>query len=69
MNAREIAEKARHDLLGLSTRLGSRRAAVAHLDGCGLSSSWLLKFCNGEISNPTVDSVDRLRAALDDGVS
>lgn len=64
MNAREVARQARNQLLDLAEKLGSRRAAAEKLSACGLSSSWLLKFLNGQISNPTIESVATLQAAL-----
>jgi len=64
MNVREVAEQTRQKMLDLAALHGSRRAAVEALNGCGLSPSWLLKFLNGEISNPTIDSVSALQTAL-----
>lgn len=64
MNVKEITESVRQRLLDLSGRLGSRKAAVEELSGHGISSSWMLKFMNGEISNPTVESIATLQRVL-----
>jgi len=64
MDVKELTEQTKQRLLSLSERLGSRRAAVEQLSGNGLSSSWMLKFMNGEISNPTIESIAALQKAL-----
>lgn len=65
MNAREVAEQTRQRLQEVAEQLGSRRAAVDEMSGPDLSPSWLRKFLNGQISNPTIESVATLQAALE----
>lgn len=65
MNARDLAEQIRQRALAFAETLGSRKAAAAVLVGPNLSQSWVLKFLNGEISNPTIESIATLQAALE----
>ena len=50
----------------LSTQLGSTAALVEKLNQMGLSESWLRKFIFKHTTNPTIDKLDALLAALDD---
>lgn len=64
MDILQVTEQTKKDLLDLAEKLGSRRAAVELLANDQLSQSWLRKFLNGEISNPTIGSVAALQRTL-----
>jgi transcriptional regulator with XRE-family HTH domain len=53
MKILEHVEKLRHEAKTTGNYLRMSEKA-------GVSDSWLIKFANGKILNPTVDSVDKL---------
>lgn len=51
----------------LRARLVAQRGKYRKIsDASGLTDSWLSKFANEAIQNPTVSKLDRLARALDD---
>jgi len=66
MKAKDVKHIAHCRLVALTERLGNKIAAVNMVtENNGPSESWTRKFLNEEITNPTVDRLDELIAALD----
>ncbi len=71
MKARILVNFNRRRCLTLSRNLGLGLGSMSKTadylkQPTGLSRSWLLKFMNGEIDNPRVNSLDKLIDFLDE---